>query len=145
MKEKDYYKRWLTPRGGLNERIVRSDGKVSVDFKHRPPGNLPEVVCWDSSSNVDVDLCVHDQCDATKHETDEDKQFTRATVKKQDSAFLRTLHPVGDDGKPLPGCEGGPPHLRKRVWQDHQQCMGPALETVWGADGAAVQGVGGRC
>ena len=51
---------------------------------------------------------------------------------------------VDDDGKPLPGCEGGPPHLRARFWQDHQQCMGASLKAVWEADGAAIQGIGER-
>ena len=142
MKEKDYFKRWLTPRAGLNDKITRIDGAVSVDYGNRPPGNLPEVVCQDSSCNVDIDLCVHDHMHATRHEPDQDKKFDRTTVKRQDSAFLRVLHPTDADGAPLPGCEGGPAHLRARYWKDHQECMSSALETVWQADGAAVQGVG---
>ena len=63
-------------------------------------------------------------------------------MKRQDSAFLRVLHPTDADGAPLPGCEGGPAHLRARYWKDHQECMSSALKTVWQADGAAVQGVG---
>jgi hypothetical protein len=142
MQEKDYFKRWLTPRAGLNDRIERNDGKISKDYGLRPPGNLPEVVCQDSSCNVDIDLCVHDHMHATKHEPDEDKQFSRATVKRQDSAFLRVLHPTDAEGQPLPGCKGGPAHLRKRYWKDHQECFSSSLFTVWEADGAAVQGVG---
>ena len=30
------------------------------------------------------------------------------------------------------------------LWEDHQQCLGPALDVVWKADGIAVQGVGER-
>ena len=41
-------------------------------------------------------------------------------------------------------CVGGIPFLRKRLWQDHQQCFGPALDVVWAAYGIAVQGNGER-
>ena len=99
---------------------------------------------WDSSCNVDVDLIVLDQINATKHETDEDKQFSRSSVKRQDRAYLNVLNPCDADGNPLPDCVGGPPVLRKRLWEDHQQCLGSALDVVWKADGIAVQGVGER-
>jgi hypothetical protein len=99
---------------------------------------------FDSSTNVDIDLCVKDQCNATKSETDLDKHFSRDTVRRQDRAYLRVLHPCDAQGAPLPDCVGGPPHLRARCWQDHRQCLGVATDVVWQADGKAVQGVGER-
>ena len=99
---------------------------------------------FDSYANVDIDLCVKDQCNATKSETDEDEQFSRDAVRRQNSAYLRTLHPCDAQGVPLPDCVGGPPHLRARCWEDHCQCLGVALDVVWQANGKAVQGVGER-
>ena len=58
MRKKDYLKRWLLPRAGLNHKITRNDGKTSTDYRGRPPGNLPEVMEWDNTCNVDVDLIV---------------------------------------------------------------------------------------
>ena len=46
MRKKDYLKRWLLPRAGLNDKITRNDGKTSTDYRGRPPGNLPEVMEW---------------------------------------------------------------------------------------------------
>ena len=44
MRKKDYLKRWLLPRAGLNDIIKRNDGKTSKDHGGRPSGNLLEVI-----------------------------------------------------------------------------------------------------
>jgi hypothetical protein len=105
---------------------------------------MPDLMLWDSSTNVDVDVTVHEHVKVTKHEADPAKQFSRATVKRQDSAYLRCLHPCDAQGQPLPDCVGGPPHLRKRAWQDQQQCLGPTLDALWRAEGKSIQGMGNK-
>jgi len=46
MHEKDYYRFWLLPKGGLND---------GTRYACRPVGNSPEMMPWDASLNKDVD------------------------------------------------------------------------------------------
>ena len=128
MKAEGFWKHWLVTRAGCNDLIKRKDGKTSTDYGERVPGNNPEGNGWDSHLNNDVKDILNLHVAMTAHEPDEEKQFSRATPKRQTWALLRCLQ--------------GLPH--RRIKEDMERSKGPTIDTIRKAGGVIVPELGDR-
>lgn len=125
-----YFELWIKPMAGLNAGTV---------YAHRPTGNGPELMPWDTSLNKDVDddvgrhvaYCTHLREGDPGYET----RFSRHTPKHQTSAYLRMLDPA------LGPHQGSPTSVR--ICQDEHKFI-PALEAIRDVAGICVQGLGSR-
>lgn len=125
-----YFDLWVKPLAGLNAGTV---------YAHRPPGNGPELMPWDTSLNKDVDdevgrhvgICAHLREGDPGYEI----RFSRHTPKHQTSAYLRLLDPA------LGPHEGSPKSVR--ICQDEHKFI-PALVAIRDVGGICVQGLGNR-
>jgi hypothetical protein len=115
-KDRTFLDCWVLPKQGLNAGTV---------YANRPPGNCPELMCWDASLNKDVDDAVARHVAATSHlAVGDDLRFSRATPVVQTKAFLRVL-------------AGSP--TSERIVQDVKRVL-PSLLTIQLKRGSGVQG-----
>ena len=90
MKEKDIYERWLLPAEGLHQ----DDPDLKYYF-HRPCGNSPENMPWDTLLNNDVHKAVERQVVLTLElHKDCQRKFDMSTPGRGASAYLRVLEQV---------------------------------------------------
>lgn len=127
MKQVGYFKHWILPEQGLN---------AETRFAGRPVGNSPELMCWDSSLNKDVDDSFnYHRALTVQLPRDDPKKFCKSTTSRMDSGYLRLLDPShGTAGVPS----------SERIIQDIQKCMGSHLLAIIKAKGAVVHGLGSR-
>ena len=122
MKKQGHYKRWILPENDLH-----SDDQSLSAYLHRPVGNSPENMPWDTSLNQDVKKAVEHHVNLT-HELEENdpKKFSISTPNRGSSAFLRVLEEIPTS---------------KRIIHDVKKVL-VSLEIVRKARGRKVQGVG---
>mmetsp|Transcript_5262 Transcript_5262/g.12644 ORF Transcript_5262/g.12644 Transcript_5262/m.12644 type:complete len:259 (+) Transcript_5262:592-1368(+) len=96
---RDFLRRWLVPRGGLND-IVKGETKNGelkncFHFSKKPLGDSPEMMPLDCSLNKDADDKVKDHINHTKDlDLEDERKFDRSTPNRQTSAYLRLLDPI---------------------------------------------------
>jgi hypothetical protein len=90
MREHDYLKRWILP---VNE--LHQDDPTLSKYYHRPVGNSPENMPWDSSLNQDVHAAVQRHVLLTLSlGVDDKRKFDMSTPKRGSSAYHRILEVV---------------------------------------------------
>jgi hypothetical protein len=90
MKDNDYFKRWVLP---VNE-LHQNDPNLKK-YYHRPVGNSPENMPWDSSLNEDVHAAVQRHVLLTLSlGVDDKRKFDMSTPKRGSSAYHRILEMV---------------------------------------------------
>ena len=90
MRQNDYLKRWILP---VNE--LHQDDPTLSAYCHRPVGNSPENMPWDSSLNQDVHAAVQRHVLLTlKLAVDDKRKFDLSTPKRGSSAYHRILEVV---------------------------------------------------
>jgi hypothetical protein len=124
MKQRDYLKRWILPVKELHQ-----DDPTLKKYFHRPVGNLPENMPWDSSLNQDVHAAVQRHVLLTLALGVHDKRkFDMSTPKRGSWAYHRILEMVPSSDQIV--------HDVNKVFE--------LMETVCLALGVHCPGVGSR-
>ena len=130
------FSRWLLPEAGLNDSIS-VNGKITTNYRGRPPGNLPRLMSLDEFGNKNLMDCVNSHISATDKldrgpDVATDPKFEFCDTVRASRALLRCWDPkLGPTGGAPSGamiCAG-----HHRIWGKHLGDIRAAKGTMVGA------------
>ena len=138
MKEKGYWKRWITPVLECNDVIevfdpVKKKTVKSKSYSERPVGDQPELMPLDASLNWDIDTSLNMHVLLTAHlDRNHKDKFRKDTPMEISKAITKLCHP-----------ETGVVPNSKRIIQDCKRVVKSA-KTIVKAGGKVVPGLVNR-
>ena len=138
MKDKGYWKHWITPVLECNDEVTVFDPKknktvTSRNYKERPVGDQPEMMPLDASLNWDIDSSLNMHSLLTAHLDKTHKyKFRKDTPNEISKAIMKICHPVT-----------GVVPTSKRIIEDCRRVVKSAM-TIVKAGGKIVPGLVNR-